>query len=138
MGFFHSFFRGWDDENECWRYGHYTRLIDGIRKIHCIIADNDEGLVRWYIHDPTSIDEATGFRDKNDKMVFGGDVVLKQITNDYEEERMVHWEQSMWKLFGGDNDGTPLGWNSPQCITVKDTLYERNLRALPSRKVNHD
>ena len=56
-------FRGWDKENNCWRYGFYTKLQDGIRIYDAIIVKEDDGFTRYYIDNPETLGQYTGLRD---------------------------------------------------------------------------
>lgn len=48
-------FRAWDNEHKCWRYGWLTKLVEGARKFWAIIAEEDNELVRYYVHESKSI-----------------------------------------------------------------------------------
>ena len=79
-------FRGYDEENQRWRYGHFTELQDGARVFNAIIGRDEEGdLTYWYIHDEKSIGQWTGQLDANGIKIFEGDI-MKPVPLGYEGE----------------------------------------------------
>lgn len=69
-------FRGIDNDNGEFVFGYYTKLLEGARRFDAIVVDDEEdGLVRYYIHSPKTIGQYTGIKDKNDAKVFEGDLI---------------------------------------------------------------
>lgn len=63
-------FRGKNKDTNKWVYGWYTKLTEGIRRFDAIISDLNEELTRFYIHNPETIGQYTGFKTQNQSLIY--------------------------------------------------------------------
>lgn len=82
-------FRGWDKENECWRYGWLTKLVEGARRFWAVINDEGGELTRYYIHEESSLGQYTGLKDKNGVEIYERDIIYYDAFGRYE----IAWDE---------------------------------------------
>jgi hypothetical protein len=59
-------FRGYDKKNKCWRYGHFSESVEGIRRCYNIVVNRK---IRYSCY-PNSIGQYIGKHDKNGKDLY--------------------------------------------------------------------
>mgnify|MGYP003425682316 FL=1 len=111
-------FRGYDEENKCYRYGWHTRLAEGIRRFDAIICDIDGELTRFYIHDSKTINQYTGFKDRDGVEIYGGD---KITWDEYGEINTVIWLNGSWAVSTHELSEPQYfhQLNIPECKVIK-------------------
>jgi hypothetical protein len=71
-------FRGYDEENKCWRYGHFFETVEGARRCYNIVENRE---TRYYCASD-SIGQFIGKKDKNRKELYNKDII-KNINNSF-------------------------------------------------------
>ena len=109
-------FRGFDNEFKCWRYGFYTKLIDGARIYHAIIVEDENAedrLTRYYIHNSATVGQFTGLQDDTGQDVYAGDILKYSNMDDHHTE----FSRNFVVEFGEQDLGhasyqQTIGWNA--------------------------
>lgn len=131
-------FRGFDKENNCWRYGYYTKLQRGALLYHAIVVvedeDAEERLTAYYIHHKKTIGQYTGLKDKNGKKIFEGDIVVFGKPDRYETGEKwnytVKWlDASTEYRLSYRRDSTRVFEEASYCIP--ETTYIGNIHDNP-------
>lgn len=111
-------FRGKRLDNGEWVTGYYVRLHDPLKKkeSHRIYIgyaeaelDGNEYLFYpdYFDVDPATVGQFTGLKDKNGKMIFEGDIVLKRVRNGKREPRLVEFSRGCFHCGFGGGSSTP-------------------------------
>ena len=90
-------FRVWDNEEKCYQESDadYCR-INYNGELECMFTcDNGIGCRYEYIQDHCTIEQCTGLKDKNGKLIYEGDLV---VLDGYPPLRVM-WHYCEWSLF---------------------------------------